>query len=232
MKFAIFDIDGTLTDTTSVDDKSYFQAFAKTFDKDISSTDWDKITHVTDWGIAEELIDLHLNRRAESSDYDNLKKDLLYFLKLERDNDINQFQSITGSNSFVNELMASSDFEIGIATGAWKESARIKLEASIIDIDSVCSATSSDCKSRVDILKKVIQDMSTELGHAPEHIVYFGDGTWDYHTCRELDIDFIGIDFHQNQKLKSLGAPYVFQDFQDAKSIQSAMEALLLQNRH
>ncbi len=44
-------------------------------------------------------------------------------------------------------------------------------------------------------------------------IIYFGDGLWDYKTCKNLGIRFIGIDYMNNGKLRNAGANQVFRDF-------------------
>ncbi len=50
MRYVIFDIDGTLTDTKAVDDKCFIKAFDQTFGIDISNQKWEDLQHVTDWG--------------------------------------------------------------------------------------------------------------------------------------------------------------------------------------
>ena len=48
MTATIFDIDGTLTNTTKVDDKCFIQAFENVFGIDISNQDWSELKHVTE----------------------------------------------------------------------------------------------------------------------------------------------------------------------------------------
>jgi len=56
MKYIIFDIDGTLTNTKKVDDECFINAFEQTFDINIEQVNWEDIANVTDWGITEEII--------------------------------------------------------------------------------------------------------------------------------------------------------------------------------
>ena len=56
MTAIIFDIDGTLSNTTKVDDKCFIKAFKIVFGIDISNQNWSELTNVTDWGITEEII--------------------------------------------------------------------------------------------------------------------------------------------------------------------------------
>jgi hypothetical protein len=50
-RLAIFDIDGTLTDTNGVDDDCYRAAVAGALRIDPGSYDWTKAAHITDAGI-------------------------------------------------------------------------------------------------------------------------------------------------------------------------------------
>ena len=52
-----------------------------------------------------------------------------------------------------------------------------------------------------------------------DSIFYFGDGLWDYKTTIELDIDFIGVDYHKNGKLINKGAKRVIQNYTDQEKI-------------
>jgi len=100
---------------------------------------------------------------------------------------------------------------VGIATGAWEESAKLKLKMIGIDTQGIAFSNSSRFISREDITKDVIQQLTTNPIN--DKIIYFGDGEWDYHTCIKLNIRFIGIDINNNGKLKKLGAKIVFNNF-------------------
>ena len=75
MKFVIFDIDGTLTDTKKVEDKCFMKAFKQAFGIDITSQKWEDLQHVTDWGITEEIIQREWNRTLQKM---NMKDDFRY----------------------------------------------------------------------------------------------------------------------------------------------------------
>ena len=47
-RLAIFDIDGTLTDTNAVDDESYMRAIADVLNLDAYRLDWSEAPHITD----------------------------------------------------------------------------------------------------------------------------------------------------------------------------------------
>lgn len=59
-----------------------------------------------------------------------------------------------------------------------------------------------------------------------ESITYFGDGSWDFRTCKNLNVPLIGIDCNNRNVLQPLGVPYVFKDYTDRAMIYEAMRSL------
>lgn len=55
MKLVIFDIDGTLTRTSGVDDACFIPTLAEFFGTTDFDTDWSRYPHVTDSGILDRL---------------------------------------------------------------------------------------------------------------------------------------------------------------------------------
>lgn len=217
MKYIIFDIDGTLSNTTTVDDKCYLNAFRLAFDVNLDKVNWATITNLTDWGIAEELIQINLKRNPTIEDLNKLEALHIEFLKKEYANDSTQFNEIPGAKNFFDHLSNSKDVTIGIATGAWEESAKIKLNAIGIDPHNICFSNSSHHKTREAIIKDVIKQMKSDYSSLAHEVSYFGDGVWDFKTCKNLGINFIGIDYYGNGKLKKLGTQNVFKDFLNMK---------------
>jgi phosphoglycolate phosphatase-like HAD superfamily hydrolase len=219
LKFIIFDIDGTLTNTTDVDDRCYFNAFKKAFGEDIEDVNWAELKNVTDWGITEELVQLKLGREASLEELNRMKRIFFRLLKSEIEKDKNKFEEIPGAKCFFDILINKPNFKIGIATGGWEESAKIKLNAIGINPYDFCFSNSSCFKSREEISRDVIQQMETKSNKAPIEIFYFGDGDWDYFTTQKLGIKFIGIDINQSGKLAKLGATRVYTDYLDSEQI-------------
>ena len=59
----------------------------------------------------------------------------------------------------------------------------------------------------------MVADFQYSTANAGVTSVGLGDGVWDYKTCRNLGIRFIGIDVLQDGKLAAIGAEAVFKDF-------------------
>jgi len=212
MKFIIFDIDGTLTDTKKVEDKCFMKAFEKTFKLDITNQKWADLKNVTDWGITEEIIEREFNRKPIQREYDLMISNFVSELKTEREKDFFYF------------LKNNTDYKLGIATGSWEKSAKLKLETIGIDLNNIAFSNSDYHKSREEITKHSIQQLSDQLHQEPSQIIYFGDGVWDFKTCRNLGIEFIGIDIEDDKKLTNLGAKTVFRNYLDVEKIMSVIK--------
>lgn len=224
MKFIIFDIDGTLTDTKRVEDKCFMEAFEKTFRIDIWNQKWENLQNVTDWGITEEIIWQEWNRKPKKEEYELMYSTFMENLKAERIKNKSQFSEVSGARSFFYRLKEIDEFRLGIATGSWEKSAILKLETIGITLDEICFSNSNCHKTREAIIKDVIKQLSKKNQKIPERIIYFGDGDWDYKTCQNLGIDFIGIDIKNNGKLSRLGAKKIFRDYINSEKILNALQ--------
>jgi len=194
VKFAIFDIDGTLLDSNKVDAICYARSIVEEFEMESIDERWELYEHATDSGIFDEIFQRAFSREPSASETERHIKRLIDLLKEYCAMDRELFREIKGAGAMIKALKARPDWEIGIATGAWRESALFKLSAAGIDVDGVPIVTSSDTKTREDILNKCIDD-SREFYGANEFakIVSIGDAIWDVKTARNLQISFIGI---------------------------------------
>jgi len=226
LKYVIFDIDGTLTNTTEVDDKCYMNSFESLFSTNIRDVQWNQIKNVTDWGITEELISTRLNIESSDKETSQLKELFLHNLKEEYKSDKNQFNEITGATEFYKSLKANDEFKIGISTGGWEESANLKLQAIGINPYLVSFSNSNYFKSREEITLDVINQMMSKHTN-PGEIIYFGDGEWDLTTCKKLNIRFIGIDSQNNCKLKNAGALEVYRNFENPGLILNSIREVI-----
>ena len=219
MHLIIFDIDGTLADTKSVEDKCFIESFEHSFGTNLNIDSWNNFKHVTDWGITEELIDSQLGKKATKSDF--IKMIQCFKSSLEKEKRINPFGflEVPGARSFLEDINKLQQVKIGIATGSWEESARIKLSAIGINPDQYAFANSNHFKSRECILSYAIQQLKSRCENRPKSLTYFGDGIWDYKTCQNLNINFVGIDILNDNVLKDQGAKTVFNNYLNKEEI-------------
>lgn len=219
MTAIIFDIDGTLTNTTKVDDKCFINAFKIVFGIDISNQNWSELTNVTDWGITEEIILKNWNRIPTEIEYKRIISEFVAQLQIELNVNKKQFEEINGALNFVSFLREKSNIAIGIATGGWEKPANLKLKSIGIESGEFVISNSNHFKTREDILSKTIRNLKENWKNKINRIIYFGDGTWDFLTCEKLKIEFIGIDNSKNNKLQKIGAKTIFNDFEQYELI-------------
>ncbi|WP_400079079.1 HAD family hydrolase [Winogradskyella sp. R77965] len=133
-------------------------------------------------------------------------------LETELQTDEKQFREIKGASSFINFLIQKPNVKIGIATGGWEKSAILKLKSIGINACEFAFSNSNHFKTREEILSSTIQKINQKCENKIEQTIYFGDGNWDFLTCKKLGIEFIGID--NTNKLKDFGAKTIFNDFE------------------
>jgi len=62
MRLVIFDIDGTLTQTTKADEECFVRSLADVCGFSDVDTDWSRYKHATDSGILHEIYEAHIGR--------------------------------------------------------------------------------------------------------------------------------------------------------------------------
>ncbi|NQU07114.1 MAG: HAD family hydrolase, partial [Candidatus Abyssubacteria bacterium] len=133
------------------------------------------------------------------------------------------FREIDGAGEILEKLQNHPEWKVGIATGAWKESALFKLQAAGLDVENIPMVTCSDAKTREEILRKCIEDSKERYGVAEfEKTVSVGDALWDIKTANRLKVGFIGI----NQPGKFDGFPNckVLRDFSKGETFMRYLE--------
>lgn len=201
MKYIIFDIDGTLTNTTEIDDLCFTEAIAATFNFTSFNTNYGHYENTTDSGILNQLSLERRNRPCTVTEIENFIDCFCGLLENVYEKDPGHFREIPKAAKTIHALTHHEDLRVGLATGGWKQSALFKLQCAGISIED-CSAASfaQDAFARHDIISHTISKMNKRHGGLPElsDIIYVGDGNWDYRATLQLGIKFIGID---NKKL-------------------------------
>ena len=185
MHLVMFDIDGTLLNSSGFEDECYLNAIRKVIHHPVNE-DWSTYTNATDSGILDEIIEkngLGSNRREIHSEVkrffiDNIKSHLL----------ITEVKEIKGASSFMDLLRQRDDVALAIATGGWEETARMKLEAAGIDYSGIAFASCEDHFSRTGIMKQA-EARCPGSGYTSK--TYFGDAAWDKKASRDLNFNFI-----------------------------------------
>ncbi len=225
LNFAIFDIDGTLIEPSTVGGACYIQAYMDVLSITIPEINWDKYKDVTDSGITYQIFKDVYNREPSHNELENLKKHHLKLLKEAIRKDSTLIKEIKGALDVIEELKNNQDWIVGIATGSWKNSGLAKLEALNLNMNGIPYAHAEVFLTKQEMIKDLIDNIKNEKDlNGLNKVVYVGDREYDYRTARLLNIDFVGVDCTKNGKLRKLGVEKVIEDFSDKEYFFNLLE--------
>ena len=221
---AIFDIDGTLTNTTNVDDACYRAAVAETIGIPLGAIDWTGSPHHSDRGIFDWLHE-RLGRPLPSDiQVAAARHRLTERLTTAKNDSPEQFTAVEGAPRVFDHLTANG-WDVSIATGCWLPSAMIKLAAGAIDVRDIPIACSDDAAARVDIVAISRQRAEAFYGRQFDRVVSIGDGIWDVEAAFALELPFIGVGHgDQETRLRRAGATTLIEDYADLASFTRSLE--------
>lgn len=218
MRLFLFDIDGTLTDTTAIDNACYLQAFEEILGVTLTSTDWSQFTHVTDPGLFYALFAMHCGRPARPSEHAGFKARFVSLIEAAT-RDPKDFRAVDGAVDFVEKHCPDRGIAVAFATGGYGETARMKLQAAGFS-DPAAVAHADPCMTRVEIVREAMtRAAQTYATVAFDEVTAFGDGVWDARVARELGLHFVGVDLHGDGRLRIYGCKTVISDFVEAQRV-------------
>jgi phosphoglycolate phosphatase-like HAD superfamily hydrolase len=228
MHLIMFDLDGTLVDSTNIDSECYLQALVDVFGFDLDKIDrnWGNYPHITDAGILQTLCQTELDRHPTLMEINSYQQRFLDLLNLAVSRQ--PLQEILGAKNILQHLDNAPNYAIAIATGGWKKTAEFKLQQTGLAEIIGSIACSDDDRSRVGIMKCAYQ-RSIELYQQNqfETVTYIGDGVWDGVASEHLGYHFIGIGSGDRVRdLLATGARHVFPNYHNLNQIMSRIEQL------
>ena len=182
----IFDLDGTLIDSYELDERLYRQAVLVEVPGVKFRDTWLDYDYSTDSGILTEILkefDLPVDRYYDSvrQRFGKLLKEHLQFS--------NNCKPIPGAPALLHNLQETPRIEIGIATGGWRHTARMKLEAAGFSHLKIPMSSGDDALLRTEIMRIC----ASRLGSSISKFTYVGDAEWDLDASNELGWKFIGV---------------------------------------
>jgi phosphoglycolate phosphatase-like HAD superfamily hydrolase len=217
MKLVVFDLGGTLTATSSVDETCFVQAFADSLNIHRLSTNWLDYDHATDTAVVRQAYLKQFGREAESTEISKVVERFVELLRRHQDSDSALFTEIPGASAFLTELHENSKWGIALATGGWKRSAEFKIQAAGLPLANFPAAFAEDGPSREAIVLTAIDRASAWYQCREfERIVSVGDAVWDIKTARQLNLPFLGVaDEPRATRLRDSGARHVVEHYLD-----------------
>ena len=227
MNLAIFDLDGTLTQTSGVDDDCWIRAVRMAWGVEGIATDWSAYRHSTDEGIAAEIMETHHGRPATRQDLDTLRDCFASLIDSEARSRPERFTATAGAENMLRAL-PERGWGIAIATGGWQRTALIKLRTAGLVVDGIAAAFADDAWPReqiIEIAASRARERAGCVGGPIHRIVYVGDGVWDVTAARVRGYGFIGVAKEPRAGLlRRAGAPTVFTDLTDVDRVVDAIE--------
>lgn len=189
-KLAVFDIDGTLTDTVALHKTVFTEAVR--FCGLLGGCFY------THYPPAERYTDLHILKNVfDESGIDLILDEVEEFERLllsVTQKKFNQIHQINGAIDFVNFLYKETDYAIAYATSSFRLIAELKLSMGFpINEEISLSACNTE-----PLLENIIGDAierakSTHAIDKFEQVIVFGDGRWDKQAAEHHLAAFIGI---------------------------------------
>jgi phosphoglycolate phosphatase-like HAD superfamily hydrolase len=221
VRLVIFDIDGTLTQTMKADEECFVRSLAEVCGFSDVDTDWSRYKHATDSGVFHEIYEFRTGRSPSPSEISAFRRHFVGLLT--RVSSGAAFAPVTGAPALLSRLADSAEHRVALATGAWRDSARLKMRSAGLCYDDYPAASGDDALDRESIIRLSMERAADRYGRIGS-TVYVGDGVWDAHACRSVGIPFIGIGTDgRAARLCAEGALCVFPDFSDADVCLSSL---------
>ena len=183
---AIFDIDGTLVESFDFDGASYVSAIKEVLGEIYIDDDWSKYKNVTDSGMLRQIMEE--NKIQEDGQIEEIRKKFGELIEQYLENG-GECRPTKGAISLIDKLLSNQHYKIGIATGGWKHTAKMKLRHAGFDLRNTVLFSSDDSDERVEIMEKCL----SALENGFHRIVYVGDAVWDIQATKRLGWHFIGV---------------------------------------
>lgn len=185
MKHAvIFDIDGTIIDSSAEDDRIYRESVVQALGDVRLRTELADYDPVTDSGILLQIL-ADNGLPAEKGTIETVMTTFFDRLQAHIDS-VGPFKALPGARSVIKRIGNSDEHRLAFATGGWRRSAKIKLSSAGFDIGAAPLATADDAIHRADIMRIALSGINEDCAS----VTYFGDGPWDERACLELDWSF------------------------------------------
>lgn len=223
MLLVMFDVDGTLTESSALDSAIFLDAVCEVFGFRDISDDWSIYRDVTSAGVVREIVQTRLSRLP--TDEEAIQMQACFNKLLRAQVAKTGVQLIPGAAEVLTRLARSpNEYAVALASGNWRETVRFMLAAAGLSMAEMPGAFSDDDFTREGICRASRQRAEERCGRPIPKVVYVGDGVWDVRTSRALGYGFVGIGRGLSPaKLRAAGAVEILPDFEDTEAFLAAV---------
>jgi phosphoglycolate phosphatase-like HAD superfamily hydrolase len=225
MHLIVFDIDGTLTDTGTVDSECFWQTAKEIFGLPSNYPTWiEGLKDVTGLGIVSQLCEQALARKISDSEVDRFKGRLVAVLEAAVRKDTECIRALPGAAAVLTTLRSIADLKSAIATGCFLAEAELKLRRARLFDPGIPMSSCDGARSREEIMTISARKAVACYGGSLSAVTYVGDGVWDCHAAQRLGWNFIGVGSGDAaQRLLDAGAATVLPGFQPSGAFFDAI---------
>ena len=220
----LFDLDGTLLDTQDAGVRGYEAAGGDIFGVSFSF-DGVPLHGKLETENYREAVDRHAPE-MNANDHEDRFKDSYEQHMARIGAESAGFQALPGVQNALKELQDIPHVEVGILTGNWERTGRLKLELGNIDHSQfrICS-WAEDGESRNDLVPVAEKRFQDHFGCDPEKIVVIGDTPRDIECAHAHGAIAVGVatGIHDADTLRNSGADYVLNDLSTLEPLKALL---------
>ena len=194
MHLVMFDVDGTLVNSSFKEPRPYVRALKEALDIDCPAN-WDDISHATDTGIVADLMLQQKNTEISEKNLSTFRDLYIEYVMDDLDETPDACVAIDGAVELIQKLTADDNVMVALATGDWGTVACFKLAAAGFDINRLVIASGDDHFDRAEIMmlarERAEDRLNDEKGFKSK--TYVGDSKWDKIATESLGWRFVGV---------------------------------------
>lgn len=227
MNLVIFDIDGTLTKSSQVDLASFVYLITKALGAQHVSTNLADYEHATASFIYRHYFHQRHQRNPRPEELEVAQRRHATLIQQAIQAKPDCISAVPGAGAMLALLREREDWQVSIATGAWRAPALAKLAHAGLDAGWIPAAFAEDGFSREGIIGRARERaLAAAKVVSFDRIVLVGDGVWDVQAARQLGYGFVGITHDADAALlRRQGARVLLPDYSRPELILRALTA-------
>jgi phosphoglycolate phosphatase-like HAD superfamily hydrolase len=210
-RLLIFDIDGTLLQSTTIQMLCLERALKNIFQGRLSHWGEKEAHFTTDSGILAEISQELVGRSPSQEEQVRFKAAFLAALELALD----QGEGIPATPGAASVLAPgrNADQSVAIATGGFQCVSSMKMGRAGLSFQDIPAAFAEDGFTKEEVLRVALRRAELYHGRKYDEVVYIGDASYDVRAASNLGFRFVGVGSgYRRQRLMECGAKVTIPD--------------------